>query len=645
MFDLRSRDLMVKIVLGVVLGLVSLGMLLYLVPMPNTPLDSNTNGLADVAGQTITVGDVQQQLNLLSQQQQIPPQMQGIYAKQILDQMIFSRLLEVEGSRLGIGVSDQEVADEIRQLLPAAFPNGQWVGAQAYSAMVEQQFGLSVSDFEDQLRQSLLEQKFRDLVTAEVSVTPQDVRQEYLRQNEKVKVDYALVSPSALSAKLKPTDSELEAWYNAHKSQYQVPEKRSANYLLLDLNQLRQNTTMPEAQLQAYYNAHIAEYKVPERVHVEHILFMTVGKTTAEIAEIKKKAEKVLEQVKHGGDFAKLAKEYSEDPGSKNKGGDLGWILKGQTVPAFQKVAFSLPVGQVSGLVKTQYGFHIIKVLGKETAHTKSFAEVQDQIRQTLLNARVQQEAQQISDQMANIVRDSSRQSLTAVESDLGPQLKASLVMGQTGLVSATDPIPALADSNDVRNAIFDQSVGQLSLPINIPSGTVIIDVSQVVPSHQGTFTEVRDRVQKDYVQAKSAEAARAEADQLAAAVKQGKQLDQTAKSLGLQVQSADFSRTGNVAGVPARNFLAAFNAPVGQVQGPQKVGNNWIVYDVTAHEEPSEAAFQKQRASIRQEMLTTAQNNAFDAFRRALENQMEKEGKLTISSQNLQQLTGSSQS
>jgi len=645
MFDLHSRTLMVKIVLGLVLGLVSLGMLLYLVPMPNTPLDSGTGGLAQVAGQTITVGDVQRQLDMMSQQQQIPQQLRGFYARQILDQMVFSKLLEVEGSRLGIQVSNQELADQIRELLPAAFPNGKWVGAQAYAAMVQQQFGVSVSDFEKELRQGILEQKFRRLVTAGVTVTPQDVRDEYLRQNEKVKIDYVLIDPAALIANIHPAESDLQSWYNAHKTEYQVPEMRSAKYLLLDLNLLEKNTVIPDTQLRAYYTANIDQYKVPDRVHVEHILFMTVGKTTAEIAEIRKKAEQVLAMVKHGGDFAKLAKQYSEDPGSKAKGGDLGWIVRGQTVPAFEKVAFSLPVGQVSGLVKTQYGFHIIKVLGKETAHTKSFDEVRGQILQTLLTEQVQKESQQISDNMANIVRQSSRQSLAALENSLGPQIKASLVMGQTPLVSVTQPILGLGNSRSVRDAIFGQSIGQLSLPINIPQGYVILNVNQIVPTHQGSFAEVRGRVQSDYLKAQSAQQARTDAGDLAAAVKQGKPLGQSAKALGLQVQSAEFPRTGSVAGIPAREILAAFTAPPGQVQGPQAVGKKWMVYAVTAHEEPSEADFEKQRGQIRQELLNTAQDNAFEAFRRALENQMKKQGKLTISNQSLKQLTNPSQS
>ena len=144
-------------------------------------------------------------------------------------------------------------------------------------------------------------------------------------------------------------------------------------------------------KLKVAYQGDIQQYQVPNRVHVDHILLMTVGKTPAEVEEIKAKAEDVLKQAKKGGKFDDLAKKYSEDPGTKDKGGDLGWITQGQTVPEFEKVAFSLPKGEISDLVKTQYGFHIIKVLDKETAHTKTFDEVKDQIRSPMVLQKADQ--------------------------------------------------------------------------------------------------------------------------------------------------------------------------------------------------------------------------------------------------------------
>jgi peptidyl-prolyl cis-trans isomerase D len=641
---------MVKIVLGVVLGLVSVGMLLYLVPQPNTPLSGGSETLANVAGQQITVSDVQQQLNLMSQQQQIPQQLRGFYAQQIFDQMVFNRVLTVEAARLGLKVSNQELADTIRQILPQAFPDGKWIGEQAYSEMVQQGFGLSVQSFENQLRQSILQQKFRQLVTAGITVSPEEVREAFLRQNEKVKIDYVLVKPSDLAAKLHPSQSELEAWYKAHMSEYQVPEQRAASYLLLDRNLLQKSTTIPEQQMLAYYQKHIDLYRVPARANVQHILFMTMGKTSAQIALLRKKAEMVLNKLQHGASFSKMAKEYSDDPGSKDKGGHLGWILRGQTVSQFQHVAFTLPVGQISNIVQTQYGLEIIKVLAREEAHTKSFAEVSSQILHNMSIDRVAQEAEQISSEMADVVRNSNRQSIAAVEAavesaGLGPEVKASLVAGETPLVTVTEPIGRFGNSQTVRNALFAQSLGQLSLPMRVQDGYLILLVNKVVPAHQGTFAEVHDRVLSDYLKAKSAELAQSDAAQIASRLQKAEQLAAVAKSFGLTVQTADFSRTGNVANAPASKFLAAFSAPVGKMQGPEMVGQNWIVYTVAAHEKPSEAAFERQRSEIRQELLTTAQDNAFDAFRRALEDQMKRQGKYTVSAENLKQLTNPSQS
>jgi len=194
-------------------------------------------------------------------------------------------------------------------------------------------------------------------------VGPNELQDEFRYKNEKIKLDYALIKPEDLAAKITPTDAEIKAEYEKNKSRYQIPEKRVVRYGLLDTTQMRRNIQVSDDQLKVQYQNNIQQYQVPNRVHAEHILFMTVGKTDAEVDEIKKNAEGVLQQAKKGAKFEDLAKKYSEDPGSKDKGGDLGWITQGQTVPEFEKTAFGLDKGQISDLVKTQYGFHIIKVL------------------------------------------------------------------------------------------------------------------------------------------------------------------------------------------------------------------------------------------------------------------------------------------
>src|SRR6266436_864899 len=402
-----------RILLGAVVLVLGGSMLLYLVPQSPVSGEVSTDTLAKIGDQSITVQDVRQQLDQIEQRNPNMRPLESLYAQQILKQLVSEKELEYEAKRLGIAVSDQERADRIRQYVPTAFNGGKFVGMDRYSIEVQARFQLTVPVFEELIRQGLLEEKFRNLVTDGISVGPAELQDEFRYKNEKVKLDYALIKPEDLEAKILPDEAEVHAAYEKNKSKYQVPERRVVRYALVDVNQIRQSLQVSDDMLKQQYQANIQQYQVPNRVHVEHILFMTVGKTTdAEVEEVKKKAEDVLKQVKKGGKFEDLAKKYSEDPGSKDKGGDLSWITQGQTVPEFEKTAFSLGPGQVSELVKTQYGFHIIKVLEKETAHTKPFEEVKDSLRAPLLLTQADKLASDTADQLSSEIRQSSKISL-----------------------------------------------------------------------------------------------------------------------------------------------------------------------------------------------------------------------------------------
>ncbi len=302
-------------------------------------------------------------------------------------------MLEEEAKRLGLSVSEPELFQRIKLILPEAMQGDSFIGMDQYRADVQQKFQLSTEQFEELVRQSIVQEKVQQLVVAGVLVTPDELKDEFRRRNEKIKLDYALIDPTAAAAKVEVSDADLNSYYEKNKAKYMVPEQRVVRYLSLDMSGIEQKTIIPEAELHKYYQDHIADYRVEDRVHAAHIIFKTTGKTDAEVAEIKKKAEDVLKQAqKPGADFGALAKKYSEDD-SKDKGGDLGWLVRGQTVPEFEKVAFSLPKGAMSDLVQSQFGFHIIKILDKETAHTKTYDEVLPTIMSSLVTARAQQEA------------------------------------------------------------------------------------------------------------------------------------------------------------------------------------------------------------------------------------------------------------
>jgi peptidyl-prolyl cis-trans isomerase D len=620
-----------RILLGAVVLVLAGGMLLYLVPsMPGTGADAPADAVATVGDETVSTTEVRQRL---AEYEQRSPggnfrMMEAFYARQILNELLFQKEIEYEAKRLGIHVSDQERADRIRQLLPTAYNGDTFIGMDRYAQEVQARTQMSVPAFEEAIRQSLLVQKFQKLVTDGISVGPVELQDEFRYRNEKIKLDYALIKPEELEAKINPDDEEIKAAYDKNRAKYMVPEKRVVRYALVDTNQIRQNTQISDDELKAQYQRDIQQYQVPNRVHVEHILLMTVGKTDAEVAEIKQKAEDILKQAKKpGAKFEDLAKKYSEDPGTKDKGGDLGWVTQGQTVKEFETTAFSLPKGSISDLVKTEYGFHIIKVLDKETAHTKPFEEVKDSIKAPLLLNKSDQESSQIADKLSAAIRQSNKVTLD----DLAKQYHLSV--GETRPVSATDAILELGNSKDVKDAVFGQRPGDLSLPIHTERGYVFLAVKDVQPSHQGTLQEVRERIVADLKQQKGGDLARQKALDLEKRLKAGEKFDAATKALGLEAKTSDlFARNGSISGAASgKQLSAAFQMKPGDVGAPLSLGASWLVYRVVEKQEPNAADFDKQKKDLTDQVLQTKRSVAFRAFQTALEARLKQEGKLKI--------------
>jgi peptidyl-prolyl cis-trans isomerase D len=617
----------VRILFGVIIGVLALSMLLYLVPQGPDTAQSAGDVVAKIGDQSVTLADITQRLDQIRQNNNVPAQLEGLYAAQILKQLVFQKEIEYEAKRLGISVTDKERADRIRQYLPTVFNGDTFVGMDAYSREVQQRFQMTVPAFEELIRSSLVEEKFHKLITDGISVSPAEIEQEFRYENEKIKLDYAAIRPEDLLDKINPDENEIKAYFDQHKSTFVIPEKRVVRYGLLDLNQLRQTVTVSDDELKAIYQQNIQQYQVPDRVHAEHILLTTVGKTDAEVTEIKKTAESVLAQAKKGSNFEDLAKKYSEDPGSKTKGGDLGWLVRGQTVPEFEKAAFSLPKGAISDLIRTQYGFHIIKVLDKETAHTKPLDEVKDAIRTPLLLQKVDQEAGSIADKMSAEIRQSNKTTLD----DLAQ--KYHLSIAETHPVAANDPVLELGNSQDVKNEIVRLRQGELSLPIRTDRGYVVLSLKQILPSHPGTLDEVRDKIISEIRQQKSEQVAQSKVQELAKRAKAGEKFDTTAKALGLDPKTSDLLNRG--ASLPslgsAKLLASAFALKPGDVGEPLHMGVSWVAYQIVDKVEPNPADFEKDKQKITDTLLQSKRNMAFDAFRLSLEERLKQEGKLQL--------------
>ncbi len=619
--------------LGVVVGILGIGMLLYLVPQGTNDLNS-ADTVAQVGDQTISVVDVQNLLAKNARGSQIPPALLPAYTQQALDQLIEEKMLALEADRMGLRVSDEEHADLLKKLVPTAFTGDTFIGMDRYTAEVQSRFQVSVPEFETEVKNALLQQKFQQLVTDGITASDDEVREEFRRENEKIKLDYVLIKPEDLQSKVEVSDADLAAYFDKNKAQYLVPERRTVDYAVLSLAALRQRSDVTEDDEKVYYQGHIDQYKLEDRAHVAHILFKTVGLTDAEAAEVKKKADDVLSKAKHGGNFADLAKQYSEDT-TKDKGGDLGWIVRGQTVPEFEAAAFSLPKGSISDLVKTQYGFHIIQVIDRETARTQTL----DEVKASIVNQLQTDRAEQLGDTVSNQIADEIRRSGRIPIEDLAK--KFNMTTGEAKLVEATQPLPELGNAPGLMDSIFHQRVGDVGAPIRTDLGYVVLSVKDIQAAHPATLAEVHDRVASDYRHEKAVELAKSRADDLAKRAKSGENFAAAAKALGFEVKTSEpISRTGSIPDVGgAKQFAAAFNMPVGQTGDPVGLGSNWTVYRVAQHDPVNQDDFEKQKAKIEEQVLQRKRQTAYDLFRTALKTRLQQEGQLQFNAENLKRL------
>ena len=404
----RRRETVIRVFVGSILVMVSAAMVITLIPglTGNIGDPSLSQVVAEVGGEEITSWQLQQNLLRASRSMQIPPDLMPLYTSQLLDQMVMEQAVLQESQRLGLSVSESEMVRRLRED-PEIFPGGKFVGEQQYEDMVLNRFGMTVPQFEDYLRNLLARQKLQRLVTDAVTVSPQEVRDAFFRENEKVVLSYVFLDPPTFRKDVAASDVDLENYYQKNKDRYQVPEKRQAQVVLIEQQKVRQASTVSEAEVRRYYEEHKDSYRSEERVQVSHILLKVPEGDSSKMDEAKKKAGELAQKLRKGADFAALAKENSQDEANASKGGDLGWIVRGQTVPEFEKAAFSLSPGTISDPVQTVYGVHILKIAAHEQARLRPVEEVRGEIESMLLDDKAQLSLTQAAEEAATALRRS----------------------------------------------------------------------------------------------------------------------------------------------------------------------------------------------------------------------------------------------
>jgi peptidyl-prolyl cis-trans isomerase D len=604
--------------------------------------------VAKVDGDDITTEEVREAAHNMLQQQGSnlganASILMPFFAQRAADQLVDRQALVAEAEHLGFKATPEEVRDELQhgQYAQIFFPNGVFIGQAEYLDLL-QQHDLTPVMFEEDVRKGILISKLQALITSGASVSDAAVRQQFDKENTKIKFEYAVFKQDDIKKGLHPTTEELKAYYDSHQKSYanSIPEKRKVKYAAIDLSKIEGGLQISRADLQAYYDAHRDQYRVPEQVKVSHILIKTPlpgpdGKVDEKgVAEAQARAADLLKQIRNGANFEELAKKYSEDPGSAKEGGSLGWVPRGRTVPEFEKVAFSLPKGQISDLVKTSYGFHIIRVDDKQEAHLKTLEEVKDQIEPILK----QQKAQQISQKEADdLAQGATTKGLDAAAAAEGIPVVTSDFFARKDVVPGLGPAPQFMD------AVFAAAEKSPPQSVATSQGFAVFELLAVKPQSTPTFEEIRDKVEDQFKNERSNDLLSQKTQELSDRAKAEHDLKKAAKELGGELKTSEFvGPDGQVPDLGSMTGQAAvaFSMKPGEVSGPIISGSNGVVLNILEVQAPSEADFAAKKDQIRDQLLQNKEQELFQLFLANLRDQMQKSGKIKINQDELKTLT-----
>ena len=447
MFDLfRSRAKAVRYLIGALLLLVALSMVVTLVPGGFGSSGTPENVIAEIGDEVISTREVQLNIQQQLRSNAFPREMVATYVPVIVNRMIADRAVAFQAERMGFEVTDEDVARSVQSMIPQLFQNGQFVGEEAYAQYLSQ-MNLSIPEFEANVRKQMLLLRLTNLVLEGEVVTDEEIEEEFRRANEKVQLDFIAIGASDFNDKVNVTQTEMREYFEANRATFQVGEKRDASILVIDEEEVGASIEVSDDELKKIYQSSQDRFRTPERVKARHILLKTTDKTPEETAQIKAKAEDLLKQIKDGADFAEIARENSEDTGTAINGGDLDWIGRGQTVSNFENTAFSLKPGEISDVISTEYGFHIIQLQEKEQARLQPFEDVKEQIASENKKQAVYEKMQQLADQ-AHEQLIANPGNADQIAQNLG------ISIYKVEKVAATDPIPEVGGSADMQDSI-----------------------------------------------------------------------------------------------------------------------------------------------------------------------------------------------
>jgi len=636
---LQQDNRIVKAVFALIIGAAIVTMVIALVPgiFNNDPSADGTvyatvrtpGWLGRIAGDSATIKteDVQREAEAQLRQQNLDDRFLPFIMGRAGQMQVERAVLQHEADRLGLQVSD----DDLRRFLQSGpysqelFPGGQFIGEDKYIDFVETYFRLPVKQFEMELKSDLELQRLQALVTGGVSVSDSAVKAQYLQTGTKVKFDYATISSADIKATIDPSDADLQAFFKQNAARYAtaMPETRKLVFFSFDSASVPGGKAqISDADIQAYYQAHAEQYKTQEQVKTRHILIaVPKGADAKTDAAAKAKAEDLLKQVKAGGNFAELAKKNSDDPGSKDSGGELPLIPTASLDPAYAKAAMALGAGETSPVVRSQFGYHIIQTEQKVQAGVKPLAEVKDSIVEALQAQRAAAAAQNYAVSLVAEAKKDGLQKTAAAHN---------LHVVTTDFLDSKGTVPSLPDSTALLSAAFAAPAGSAPQSVSTGEGYAIFQVAEVHPAHAPEFAAYKSHILDDYREQKTPELLNQQLIKLADRAKALNSVAKAAAEMKLTVKTSDLvGRDAQVPGLGAMSGPAsvAFTLPKGGISGPLNEGSDGSVLQIEDKQEPSAAEIAANFAATKDKLLDQQRQEVFSVFVGTLMDRYQKAG------------------
>jgi peptidyl-prolyl cis-trans isomerase D len=530
--------------------------------------------------------------------------------QQVLEQMIQQSLLRQKAREMGITASDQEVRDKITSLFQR---DGKFIGFQEYRQILDYN-RTSLADFESGIKKEIILNKLIRLLTAGITATPEELWENYRKQNESAKIEYLLLAESKITDLPSPSEAEVQAYFESHKSNYQLPERREGNYLFVANEDLKKEVQVSDSDIEKYYKDNLEQFKQRAKIRVSRI-FLSLGSKTKDVLD--KETQGILDRISGGEDFARLAEAYSADDKGKD-GGNWGYD-EWRTLSSNERDEIDrLEAGGVSGIIALPDGNVILKVTEKEPETTQPLEEVSLRIRGILEDQRSRELA---GEKIAALEKAARRERSLDVAAQ-----KAGLRAKKTGLLKAGQALEDFDPSGAISQALFGLKEKEISAPVSTFNGSGIAQLEKVEAPRPATLEEVRTQVENDLNVSRKKERVLARIGEARSKL-EGKNWEETAAQLGLEFQTvAEHKKEQYLPTIGENQEMdrLSFSLPLKQTSEPVEYAGGYVIMRALERKEASREEFEKNKETERTTYLETKKNRFLQAFLDKLREQME---------------------